>query len=71
MANYEALKNSIGKNEVMIKLDTGDQIELYTHNVKFDDSTQEIVIDAGDETYWIGSDRVSYYWIRREGFEKE
>lgn len=72
MANYQALKNSLAKNgEVMIKLDTGDKIELHTHNVRFEDSTEEIIIDAGDETYWIGADRVSYYWIHREGFEKE
>lgn len=54
----------------MIKLDTGDQFELHKHNVKFEDSTQEIVFDAGDETFWIGDERVSHYWIQR-GFEKE
>ncbi len=72
MANYEALKTSLQKNgEVMIRLDTGEKIELHTHNVKFDDSTKEIVVDSGTETYWIGADRVSYYWIHKEGFEKE
>lgn len=71
MANYEALKTSLDKNgEVMIRIDTGEQIELHKHNVKFDDSTKEIVVDAGTETYWIGADRVSYYWIHKEGFEK-
>jgi hypothetical protein len=59
MASYEALKASLNKNgEVMIRLDTGDKIELHTHDVKFEDSTREIVVDAGTETYWIGADRV-------------
>jgi hypothetical protein len=72
MANYESLKASLQKNgEVMIRLDTGEKIELHTHNVKFEDSTKEIVIDAATDTYWIGADRVSYYWIHREGFEAE
>jgi len=70
MASYEALKASLNNNgEVMIRLDTGEKIELHTHNVKFEDSTREIVVDAGTETYWIGADRISYYWIHREGFE--
>ena len=72
MANYEALKASVAKNgEVMIRLDTGEKIELHIHNVRFEDSTKEIVVDAATETYWIGADRVSYYWIHREGFAKE
>jgi len=72
MANYEALKASLQKNgEVMIRLDTGEKIELHTHYARFEDSTKEVVVDAGKETYWIGSDRVSYYWIHKEGFEGE
>jgi hypothetical protein len=72
MASYEALKASVEKNgEVMIRLDTGDKIELHKHNVTFDDATKEIVVDSGTETFWIGADRVSYYWIHKEGFEKE
>jgi hypothetical protein len=72
MASYEALKASLDKNgEVMICLDTGEKLELHKHNVKFDDSTNEIVVDAGTETYWIGADRVSYYWLHKEAFEKK
>jgi hypothetical protein len=72
MANYEALKASLQKNgEVMLRLDTGEKIELHSHNVKFEDSTKEIVVDAATDVYWIGADRVSYYWIHREGFEAE
>lgn len=72
MANFESLKSSVEKNgEVMIRLDTGEKIELHIHNVKFDDSTKEIVVDAGTETYWIGADRVAYYWIHREGISKD
>jgi len=49
---------------------TGEKIELHIHNVKFDDTTKEVIVDAASETYFIGVDRVSYYWIHREGFEK-
>lgn len=44
----------------MIRIDTGEQIELHIHNVRFNDPTNEIVVDAGIETYWMGADRVSY-----------
>jgi hypothetical protein len=55
----------------MIRLDTGEKIELHKHNVKFENATKEIVVDAATETYWIGADRISYYWIHKEGMEKE
>ncbi|HET7643020.1 MAG TPA: hypothetical protein VFK40_05895 [Nitrososphaeraceae archaeon] len=72
MANYEALKASVAKNgEVMIRLDTSETIELHIHNVKFDDNTNEIVVDASNKTYWIGADRISYYWIHKEDLSKE
>ena len=72
MANYEALRESLNKNgEVMIRLDTGESIELHIHNAKFVDSTKEIMVDSGTQMTWIGADRVSYYWIHKEGFEKE
>jgi hypothetical protein len=68
MANYEALSDSVNKNgEVMIRLDTGESIELHIHN----GYTKEIVVDSGTQISWIGADRVSYYWIHKEGFEKE
>ena len=38
--------------------------------MRFEDATKEIIIDSGTETYWIGADRVSYYWIHKEDFEK-
>jgi hypothetical protein len=48
MANYEVFKASLQKNgEVMIRLDTGEKIELHTHNARFEDSTKEVVVDAG------------------------
>jgi len=71
MANYDALKSSVDRNgEVMIQIDTGEEIELHKHNVRFEDGTKEIVVDAGTKTYWIGADRISYYWIHKEGIEK-
>lgn len=70
MVNFKALKESLDKNgEVMIRLDTGEKLELHKHNVSFNDSTQEIIIDASSETYWIDTNKVSYYWIHREGIE--
>jgi hypothetical protein len=55
----------------MIRLDNNESIELHKHNVTFDDNSKEIIIDAGTETFWIGADKVSYYWIHKEGFSKE
>ena len=53
MANYEALKMSVDKNgEVMIRLDTGESIELHKHNVKFENAAKEIVVDSGPQTLW-------------------
>lgn len=72
MANYESIKSSVEKNgEVMIRLGTGEEFELHKHNVKFDDNTKEIIVDASAETYWINADSISYYWIHREGPKKE
>jgi hypothetical protein len=53
----------------MIQVDTGEEFELYKHNVRFEDSTKEIVVDTRTKTYWIGADRVSYDWIHKEDFE--
>lgn len=72
MASFQRIKDELEKSgEVMIRLDTGEKLELHKHNISFDDSTQEIKIDAATETYWIPSDSVSHYWIHREGIEKE
>jgi hypothetical protein len=62
---------SMSVSLLIIRLDTGEKIQLHNHNVRFEDATKEIVIDSGTETYWIGADRVSYYWIQKEGFEQE
>jgi len=70
MSNYDKIKECLEKNgEVMIKLDAGDTIELHKHNVTFDDSSQEIVVDAGVKTIWIDGDKIAYYWIHKQGFE--
>ena len=60
MSNIKALKESLDKNgEVMIRLENGEKIELHRHNVTFNDSTQEIVVDAASETYWIDANKIS------------
>ena len=72
MANYDNIKNCLEENgEAMLRLDNNESIELHKHNVKFDDNSKEIIVDAGTETYWIGADKVTYYWIHKEGFSKE
>lgn len=72
MTNFERIKEELEKSgELMLKLSSGDKIELHKHNVSFDDSAQEIIVNAASETYWISSDSVAYYWIHREGVEKE
>jgi hypothetical protein len=53
----------------MIKLDNGEKIELHKHNVTFNDSTQEVIVDAAKETYWIDVNKITYHWIHREGIE--
>ncbi|MDH5569975.1 MAG: hypothetical protein OEX98_09345 [Nitrosopumilus sp.] len=55
----------------MLKLGSGEKLELHKHNVSFDESTQEIKVDAASKTYWISADSIAYYWIHREGVEKE
>ncbi len=37
--------------EVMVRFDDNERIELHKHNVRFDDDSREIVIDAGIATY--------------------
>jgi hypothetical protein len=72
MANYESIKDSVENNgEVMIRLGSGEELELHKHNVKFDDNTKEIIVDAGAETYWITAENIMYHWIHREGIKKE
>ena len=72
MANFQRLREELEKSgEVMVKLGSGEKMELHKHNVSFDESTQEIKVDASSETYWISADSVAYYWIHREGIEKE
>jgi len=72
MVNFQRIKKELEQSgEVMLKLGSGEKIELHKHNVSFDESNQEIKVDAASETYWIPSDAIAYYWIHREGIEKE
>jgi hypothetical protein len=71
MVNYEPLKANVNKfGEITLRLDTGEKIELHKGNVRFEDATKDIVIDSGTEMIWIGADRISYYWIHKEGPKK-
>jgi len=71
MANYDSIKNSVESNgEVMIRLGSGEELELHKHNVRFDDNTKEIIVDAGTEIYWVTADNIVYHWIHKEGIKK-
>ena len=42
MANYNSIKNSVETNgEVMIRLGSGEELELHKHNVRFDDNQRK------------------------------
>jgi hypothetical protein len=72
MANYKSLKASVDKNgEVMIRLDTGESIELHKHNVSFNDNTQEIVVDSGTAmlSHIPNSITASIIWIEIQSSE--
>jgi len=72
VTSFQRIKETLEQNgEVMLRLETGEKIELHKHNVTLDDSNEEIKVDAGTETYWIPADTVAYYWIHKEGIEKE
>lgn len=67
---YDHVKKSLNKNgELMIKMSEGQTFELHLHNCSFDDENRLIEIDAGDETYWLNGDDVSYMWIHRSAIE--
>ena len=71
MSNYESIKNSLEKyGEIMIRLDTGEELELHKHNVQFNDQTKEIIVDAAKDVYFISSEHISYYWYHKEGVKK-
>jgi hypothetical protein len=71
MANYDSIKNSVETNgEVMIRLGSGEELELHKHNVRFEDNTKEIIVDAGTEIYWVTADNIVYHWIHKEGIKK-
>ena len=71
MVEFNTLKTMLEKNgELMLCLDNGEKIELHKHNVTFDETTKEIKVDAGNETIWIPTEKIAYYKIHKEGFEK-
>jgi len=71
MVNFQRIKDTLDKNgEVMVKIDSGETLEPHKHNVSFDDPSEEIIVDAGIKTYWIPSEKISYYWIHKEDIEK-
>ena len=50
MTNYDAIKSGLEKyGKLMIRVDTGEKIELHKHNVTFEDQKGEIIIDTGTE----------------------
>ncbi len=71
MSIYESIKNGLDKyGEIMIRLDTGEELELHKHNVQFNDLDKEIIVDASVETYFISPDHIAYYWYHKEKAKK-
>lgn len=63
---YKDVKFALMKSgELMIKAADGQTFELHLHNVEFDDEKELIILDAGNETYWIDGNQVVYMWIHR------
>ena len=47
MANFQRIKDELEKSgELMLKLGSGEKLELHKHNVSFDDSTHEIKVGS-------------------------
>lgn len=54
MASFEALKPGMERNgEVMIRLKTIEKIELHKQNVKFENTTKEIVVGSGTNEIYL------------------
>lgn len=63
---YERLEDGLEeKGEIMIKLAGGEELELHTHNVEFEEDPF-IRIDADDEVHWVDASKIAHYWIHEE-----
>lgn len=57
------------KGELMVKSDTGEKFELHKHNVKFNDNSDTIEIDAGTKKFWLIPSKIAYYWTHDKALE--
>ncbi|WP_458205745.1 hypothetical protein [Haladaptatus sp. NG-SE-30] len=63
---YQRLKTGLEeKGEIMIKTGGGEELELHTHNVEFEEEPF-IRIEADDEVHWVDVNHVAHYWIHEE-----
>lgn len=65
-STFERLEQSLEENgELMVRTASGDELELHTHNVSFEDDPY-LRVDADDETHWVNAQFVERYWIHEE-----
>ncbi|MFB6216379.1 MAG: hypothetical protein ABEJ72_05365 [Candidatus Aenigmatarchaeota archaeon] len=61
---YEDLKKAVENlGEVMVRMDSGKEIELHNHNVQFMDG--RFKVETGTEVYWFDADKIESYWIHK------
>lgn len=63
---FERLEAAVEeKGEVMVKMASGDELELHKHNVDVDEAPW-LEIGGDEETHWLNAEAVERYWIHDE-----
>ncbi|WP_435154946.1 hypothetical protein [Haladaptatus sp. DFWS20] len=63
---YQRLETELEeKGEIMVKTAGGEELELHTHNVEFEEEPY-IKIEADDEIHWVDANHIAHYWIHEE-----
>lgn len=65
-STYQRLKDGLDeKGEIMVTLAGGEELELHTHNVEFEEEPY-VRVDADDQVHWVDATHVAHYWIHEE-----
>lgn len=63
---FERLRTAIDeKGEVMVRMASGDELELHKHNVSVDEAPW-LEVGGDEETHWLNAQHVEHYWIHDE-----
>ena len=63
---YTFVKDALTKSgELMVQMADGQMFELHTQNTEFEDDPERIVINGGQNKYWLDGNEVLYFWIHR------